>query len=86
MNGVFDRERRVPVRYAATLTTSDGREHQVYVTDVSASGFRLEGRGDLVPNAQVYLNVGKQGNVAAEIRWVIGDSAGGVFFDEPKAL
>jgi hypothetical protein len=83
-NGVPQRGRRVPVRYTATLTTPDGLQHRVIVTDVSAAGFRIEGHPGLSPGTHVYLTVGKQGNVAAEIKWVDGDAAGGVLFDAPK--
>ena len=82
--GNADRERRIPIRYAATLTTSDGREHAVQVTDVSANGFRLEGHLGLRPGDHVYLRVEKQRNVPAEIRWVDGPAAGGSFFEKSE--
>jgi hypothetical protein len=81
---VPERGRRVPVRYAATLTTPDGVQRTVTVTDVSAAGFRIEGHPNLSPGTHVYLTMGKQGNFAAEIKWVDGNAAGGVLFDAPQ--
>lgn len=75
-HGHPERDRRIPIRYPAVLTTADGREHKVQVIDISAYGCRIEGQPGLSPGDHVYLNVGKEGNVPAEIRWVDGTCAG----------
>jgi D-serine deaminase-like pyridoxal phosphate-dependent protein len=78
-----ERPPRVAVIQSAVLTTANGLEQHVAITDISARGFQIEGHEGLKVGDQVYLRIGKQGNVAAEIRWTAETKAGGVFFDGP---
>jgi hypothetical protein len=58
---------------------SDGTEHRVTITDVSAGGFRLQ-TGETMPIGEhVYLRVPRYGDFPAQIRWALGEDAGGVF-------
>jgi hypothetical protein len=75
---------RIDVRYPAVLMRSNGDEQNVFVTDVSAGGFSLEGQDGLLVGEQVFLKLGKQVNVQAEIKWTAGSKAGGVLFGTPE--
>jgi hypothetical protein len=74
------RPTRIDVDYSAKLMRANGEEQDVTVTDVSADGFSLSGHDGLLTGEQVYLKLGKGGNIQAEIRWVSGGRAGGVLF------
>ncbi|QIK79436.1 PilZ domain-containing protein [Sphingomonas piscis] len=75
------RPARVRVLQPATVTRSSGEEQAVTVTDISANGFSLEGQSGLSVGEQIYLRLGKQGNVQGEIRWVAEAKAGGMLFE-----
>lgn len=76
-----ERSPRINVRLEGILTMSDGFETLVIVTDVSADGFRLESQEELLPDERISLQVGKGPSQNAQIKWVIGNEAGGVFLD-----
>lgn len=76
-----ERSPRINVRLEGILTMSDGFETPVIVTDVSADGFRLESQEELLPDERICLQVGKGPPQNAQIKWVIGNEAGGVFLD-----
>ena len=69
---------RVDVRKAALLINSDGMEVDATVLDVSGSGFRLQVSEKLYVDEVVSLRVDNE-LVPAQIRWVLGDEAGGAF-------
>jgi len=77
----FKRPARVRVLQPATVTRSSGEEQAVTVTDISATGFSLEGQKGLGVGEKIYLRLGKQGNVQAEVGWVAEAKAGGVLFE-----
>jgi hypothetical protein len=82
-----DRDHRIAVQYEGVLTTADEQRVAVVVRDISANGFRIELEEELLLGEHVRLQVGKQPEVHAEIRWCLGREAGGVFlqpFNEPK--
>ena len=77
--GFIKRAPRVELRRKAVLIGSDGDEHEVVVVDISSAGFRLEVEetpriGDLVT-----LRVEHGAEFPAQIRWALGNEAGGVF-------
>lgn len=76
-----ERSPRINVRMEGVLTTSDDYETDVVVIDVSVDGFRIESEDELLPGERVNLRVGKSPAQNAEIKWVIGKEAGGVFLD-----
>ncbi|MEA3058652.1 MAG: hypothetical protein QOE50_64 [Sphingomonadales bacterium] len=76
--GVSKRAPRIDVRKAATLITSDGTEIAVTILDVSGSGFRLHVLEPLRIGEFVSLRV-DDGDVPAQIRWALGEEAGGTF-------
>jgi hypothetical protein len=70
---------RVDVRRTAVLVDSDGGEAGVVILDVSSGGFRLKVEELPRIGEMVTLRVDKSEEYAAQIRWALGDEAGGVF-------
>ena len=79
-----DRPPRVAAMHNAILIDSDGGELAVTITDISAGGFRLRADETLVIGEKVRLRVDKYGDFAAQIRWALGNHAGGAFLEPPK--
>jgi hypothetical protein len=70
---------RVDLRRPATLTNSEGAELNVVVLDISSGGFRLEIPDALRIGEFVTLRTEHFEDFDAQIRWVLGNEAGGVF-------
>ena len=79
--GQVPRRHRIEVAHDATLVLSDGSEHSVRVTDVSAGGFRLQTDQTMPIGEHVFLRVPQYGDFPAQIRWALGSDAGGVFLE-----
>ena len=82
--GHVARERRIDVRKQAVLVSSDGIETPVLVMDVSASGFRIETSDTPLIGEYVFLRVERYGDFPAQIRWALGNEAGGIFLEPTK--
>jgi hypothetical protein len=76
--GMSKRAPRVDVRKGAIVINSDGDEIDVTLLDISGSGFRLQLSDKLHIGEFVQLRVDDD-TVAAQIKWVLGDEAGGTF-------
>ena len=76
---------RVDGQHSATLVTSDGIHFPATVTNLSNSGFRLQFKELLRIGEYTALRVVNYGDFPGQIRWALGDEAGGVFL-EPVAL
>jgi hypothetical protein len=76
--GVSKRAPRIDVRKPAIVITSDGTEIEATILDVSGSGFRLHVLEPLRIGEFVSLRV-DDGLVPAQIRWALGEEAGGSF-------
>lgn len=79
VQGHNKRAPRIDLRQPAVMVASDGSAWDVIILDVSSGGFRLE-----VPESPrigefVTLHVGRDEHYEAQIRWALGDQAGGVF-------
>lgn len=77
--GFIKRAPRIDLTRRAVLVDSAGVEREVTVLDVSSGGFKLKVSdlpkiGDLVR-----LCVDGSAEIEAQIRWAMGDQAGGVF-------
>lgn len=70
---------RVDVRRPAVLIDSDGVATDVIVLDVSSNGFKLEVSETPRIGELVTLRVPQSADLRAQIRWALGDQAGGVF-------
>ena len=77
--GFIKRAPRVDLSRPAVLVDSDGVEQTVTVLDVSTSGFKLKVSNVPRIGDFVTLQVDKTPPVEAQIRWAVGDEAGGVF-------
>lgn len=79
--GISKRAPRVDLRRPAVLIDSDGREQNVTILDVSSGGFRLEVTEAPRIGEFVTLRVERRQEFASQIRWALGNEAGGVFLD-----
>ena len=79
--GHISRRQRIEVSHDAKLVTSQGAEHDVTITDVSAGGFRLRTAVTMPIGEHVFLRVDRYGDFPAQIRWALGLDAGGVFLE-----
>ena len=77
--GLNKRAPRIDLRRPAVLINSDGDAMRVTVLDVSSGGFRLEVPESPKIGEMVTLKVERQAEFPAQIRWVLGNEAGGVF-------
>ena len=76
---LYKRAPRVDLRRQAILVDSRGGERDVTILDVSRSGFRLEVSEGLQIGEFVTIRVERDVSFAAQIRWALGNEAGGVF-------
>lgn len=76
--GFSKRAPRVDTRRPAVMINSDGREVGVLILDVSSGGFRLKFEEGPRIGEFITLRVERE-EFAAQIRWVLGSEAGGVF-------
>ena len=77
--GEIKRGPRVETDLKAKLLRSGGEELDVIITDISKDGFKLSTDIQLLIGERVDLRVPKTGDVPAQIRWALGNEAGGVF-------
>jgi hypothetical protein len=70
---------RIDLRRSAVLINSDGGEAGVVILDVSSGGFRLKVEETPRIGELITLRVDKSEEYPGQIRWVLGDEAGGVF-------
>ena len=77
--GFIKRAPRIDYGRPGTLVDSGGAEHQVTVVDISGSGFKLKVSQLPTIGDTVTLRVDGSGALQAQIRWAVGDQAGGVF-------
>src|SRR4051794_2512397 len=87
VHGYNKRAPRVDLRHPAVMVDSDGSAADVTILDVSSGGFRLQLSESPRIGEFVTLHVGRDEHYDAQIRWALGDEAGGVFltamgFDE----
>lgn len=77
--GFIKRAPRIDFERDAVLIDSKGNARAVTVLDVSSGGFKL--RVEVLPaiGEHVRLRVAGSGEIEAQIRWAVGDQAGGVF-------
>jgi hypothetical protein len=60
------------------LVRADGAESSVTITNVSQRGFRLKAPEVLSAGERVIFR-GALGDVPGEVRWALGNDAGGIF-------
>ena len=79
MPGFIKRAPRIDLRTPAVLIDATGAEADVFVTDISSGGFRLEVRETPRIGEHVMLRVDKGQEFPAQIRWALNNEAGGIF-------
>ena len=77
--GLNKRAPRIDLRRPAVLINSDGVEAGVVVLDVSSGGFRLMVSEMLRIGEFATLRVEQGEEFPVQIRWALGDEAGGIF-------
>ena len=77
--GEIKRGPRVATDLKAVLLRPSGEEIPAIITDISKDGFKLIAEAQLLIGERVDLRVPKAGDVPAQIRWSLGNKAGGVF-------
>ena len=82
VEGFSKRAPRVDLRRPALLIDSDGNHFTVTILDVSSGGFRLEVADSPRIGEFVTLRVEHGVEFPAQIRWALGDQAGGVFLTQ----
>ena len=78
-SGHAKRAPRIDVQRPAVIVDSEGRESGVLILDVSSGGFRLQVEEVLRIGEFVTLRVERGQEFPAQVRWALGNEAGGVF-------
>jgi hypothetical protein len=80
--GFIKRAPRIDLRRPAVLVDSEGVETVVTIVDVSSGGFKVA--TDKLPRIGevVTLRVDGSEDIEAQIRWAVGEQAGGVFLTQ----
>jgi hypothetical protein len=79
------RSRRVTLQEATSLRSTDLRDFDVTVCDLSTSGFQAECLRPVLIGSYVSLDLPGIGPVNAQVRWQVGGRMGGKFL-EPISL
>ena len=80
-DGQIKRASRLKIYHDAMLVDSSGRQYAVTVLDISTTGFRAQCDETLKIGEYVALRVPRYGDFQAQIRWSVGDEAGGMFLN-----
>ena len=80
--GFIKRAPRIDLGRPAVLIDSSGAETVVTILDVSSAGFKLQTSETARIGEVVILRVDGSSDLQAQIRWAVGDQAGGVFLTE----
>ena len=76
-----ERAPRVDLRRPGILVDSKGGEFDVTILDISSAGFRLEMSEGPRIGEFVTIRDDRDVGFAAQVRWVLGNEAGGVFLE-----
>ena len=72
---------RVDASHDGLAVDSEGRVYPVQIRDLSSAGFKLYTEEPFRIGEYIGLRISKYGEFSAQIRWSLGDQAGGVFLD-----
>ena len=82
-NGVWtERKTRFPVAIEATVLRVDGGRTPVKLSNFSDDGCRIEGTDRLRIGERLEIAIPRMGQVKAQVRWALPDSAGVRFVAE----
>jgi len=76
------RKNRFPVEIDALVFRSDGSKVAVRLSDFSDQGCRVESDADFHVGEKFRIAISRMGNVKAQVRWCLPDSAGTRFLTE----
>lgn len=79
IQGFSKRAPRVDLRRPAVLVDSEGNVRDVTILDVSNGGIRLDLSESLRIGEFVTVRVDRNVSFAVQIRWILGNEAGGAF-------
>jgi hypothetical protein len=86
VQGHHKRAPRIDLRRPAVIVNSDGTEWDVTILDVSRGGFRMEVSECPRIGELITLRVEHSEEIPAQIRWVLGNEAGGSFIGPTDAV
>lgn len=72
---------RIEAQHQALVVDTEGRHYPATVLDISSGGFRLHADETFKIGEYIALRVTGYGDFSAQIRWALGNEAGGVFLD-----
>ena len=75
---------RIDLHAPASLTVDGSNHVEITLLDLSSGGFRLRSEELLQQGERVTIHTGAEDGMPAEIRWVRGFEAGGVFLEAPR--
>lgn len=82
MYGLTGRKDRHPVVVDAVVHRADGKKSPVQLTNFSDEGCRIEGENDFRIGERLQIAIPRMGQMKAQIRWALADSAGARFLAE----
>jgi hypothetical protein len=82
MHGWIGRKDRHPVEIDAVVHRNDGSKAPVRLSDFSDQGCRIDGENDFRIGERLSIAIPRMGQVKAQIRWALHDSAGAKFLAE----
>jgi positive regulator of sigma E activity len=85
MHGWIGRKDRQPVAVDAVVHRADGTSSAVKLSNISDEGCRIESGGDLRIGEQVEIAIPEYGQLKAQVRWALADSAGAKFLADSDA-
>ncbi|MES2136351.1 MAG: PilZ domain-containing protein [Pseudomonadota bacterium] len=82
MHGWVGRKDRPPVEIEAVVHRGDGSQAPVKLTNFSDQGCRIEAENDFRIGERLQIAIPRMGQVKAQVRWALADSAGARFVAE----
>lgn len=82
MHGWIGRKDRHPVTIDATIHRGDGTKSPVTLSNLSDQGCRIEGDYGLRIGERLSIAIPRMGQMKAQVRWAMADSAGAKFLAE----
>ncbi|HET7281142.1 MAG TPA: PilZ domain-containing protein [Sphingomicrobium sp.] len=82
MHGWIGRKDRHAVTIDAVLHRGDGSHSPVTLSNLSDQGCRIEGHNDLRIGERLSIAIPRMGQMKAQVRWALSDSAGAKFIAE----
>ena len=82
MHGWIGRKDRQQVAIDAVVHRDDGSKTSVRLSDFSDEGCRIDGENNFRIGERLSIAIPRMGQVKAQIRWALHDSAGAQFLTE----